>query len=387
MKPILTALLLILSIAASAARPVDRNYSLVLAATYPFLPTQHQLDSARIVGDNAVVIFYDTDGAFLVGTSWNFTGAPLTLPASTKVNNPGAHDTLLRFGREFFASFNVVVTDDSTLWHMGALGRRIWVIFTPYFSWYGPPTGGTSIINAMNFPIEVPGQPDLPSFAFDTAGSTKTLAIIGAHEAGHQMGLQHKGTVSNEYDGGYGTAGTQTSFAPIMGGGASYLKNSLIWWDGLVRSWDANQDDVEVIGGSVMDRAPIGFVGNDIGKHWYNARILVQDKPMYQLLAVRDSDYYKIDLSEPHTISLTVVPESFNPSGNVWATGDLAIDLLKEDLTPVSSSANTTVLNASLSIYLRSGVYYIKVRPDRSNPDNPTGYGFSCHYTITLGIS
>jgi hypothetical protein len=155
-----------------------------------------------------------------------------------------------------------------------------------------------------------------------------------------------------------------------------------LWWKG-TNVINIPQDDAEII----SSYSNLGRRLGDVGTTFNTAKYLSKDQITYSHIGLKDSDYYKIDIPSTQTITISITPKS-NGSGsrsptNADALLDAAIDLYDNSHTLIASSNDTSTLNASLSQSLTAGTYFIKVRCDRENVNNPSAYGFMGHYWIT----
>src|SRR5439155_25781130 len=124
---------------------------------------------------------------------------------------------------EKYSPFNIDVTTQDPGNRADRLTLQV-VIGGSYNTWLGDPAGGVSPLGAFF----TPGLPNT-SFVFSEDGvdTNKQIAEAAAHEAGHNLGLQHHsifdgtGQKTDEYD--PGTAAT----APIMG--VSYDATRGLW--------------------------------------------------------------------------------------------------------------------------------------------------------------
>jgi hypothetical protein len=355
-----------------------KNLFAILLFISSFAEAQRTADSIAI-SRGAVCIFYDFDGQFVPSTSgW---GININASPSAANANTATKDSITNFGREAFSPFNVIVTQDSTLYHLAAQGKRARIIFTSTCTWDGCINGGTTVVNSMTLPNET------PSFVFDNVGVTTTKASAAVHETGHQFGLGHQGiSGGSELNTGYGSG--QTSFAPIMGN--SYSKNMQVWWNGNLGNIAPpyNQYDITDLATGYRSASlayngtAAGFKTPDFGVTAQSARILLNGVAKYGLLSSLDSDYFQINIPSTQTVTIAIQPWSFG--ANTKPQLYVGFDLYQSDGLLVTSSSNTTVINATTVITVKRGTYILKVRPNRSSSNNPTGYGFMGHYTITF---
>ncbi|HWI93262.1 MAG TPA: PPC domain-containing protein [Flavisolibacter sp.] len=333
--------------------------------------SEHEKDSI-MVANGAICIYYDFDGQTVEGTAWNYNGAIVAAPSIVSTDT-AAMDFILNYGREQYYPFNIIVTRDSTLYFLAQRSRRIRVIFTPTYDWYCGGTtacaGGVSYVGSLFW------ADDTPSWAFDAINTTRGKAIVGAHEAAHQFGLQHFDT------NGFGSG--ENGLVPLLNQNSNiYSKNMTLWWKG-TNVINVPQDDAEMI----SSYSNLGRRLSDVGTTFNTAKYLSKDQITYSHIGLKDSDYYKIDVPSTQTITISITPKS-NGSGsrsptNADALLDAAIDLYDNSHTLIASSNDTSTLNASLSQSLTAGTYFIKVRCDRENVNNPSAYGFMGHYWIT----
>lgn len=326
--------------------------------------SEYLRDSSSIA-NGAAVILLDFDGQYVSGTTF---GSPITAAPSNANGSTATKDSILNYCREMLSMFNVIVTLDSTLFHLAPQGRKIRVIFTPTCEWFGCSAGGVSFPNSLTW------DTNTPSFAFDIVGNTRTKAICAVHEIGHQVGLGHQGVPgSTEYNPGSGTG--ETGAAPIMG--TAYAKNMPVWWSGTLGTTSDVQHDLPQL------VTAFGIKPDDVGSTFQQAKGLQNGAGFYGLIAVSDSDYFRIELPESKSVTIAVSPWSTG-SPNVSSTFDAAFDIYNKDKLLLQSSNAPTTLNASVTTTLPAGVYYVKVRADRQNANHTSGYGFMGHYSISF---
>lgn len=157
----------------------------------------------------AHVILIDADGHFLNGSSWNVSG-PLTLTYSG-MTEMEISQMVANVQRDYNA-FDVLVTADSTEFFKRDPRKRMRVIVTESWEWYGQ-AGGVAYVGSMDW------GDDTPCFVFSSllGYSGKYIGDAASHEAGHTMGLRHQcdwkdGVKTSEYSQGF-----TSDHAPIMG--------------------------------------------------------------------------------------------------------------------------------------------------------------------------
>lgn len=190
----------------------------------------------------APTIFIDFDGHTLVNTSWNYNG-PIACNSSG-LNTTQVTEVFNRVAEDF-RPFNVNVTTDSARFIAAPVNKRIRVMITTSYEWYGV-AGGVSFVGSFTW------GDDTPCFVFSSLHgfNVKNIAEAASHEAGHTLGLYHQALYDNncqltaEYHPGDGFG--ETSWAPIMGIG--YNRNLTTWYNGpTANACNAIQDDRAII--------------------------------------------------------------------------------------------------------------------------------------------
>ncbi len=169
------------------------------------------------------VIFLDFDGYTNTSIRWSVsTVAPANM---TDVEQ----DSVIARVKRIYNPFNVTVTKDEAVYNNADHKRRIRVVITESWEWYGQ-AGGVAYRGSF-----VWGD-NTPCFVFSSLlqYNYKYVGEACSHEAGHTLGLQHQavcenGVITSSYYGGkwYG----DIYRAPVMG--ASYaVSYDGEWWIG-----------------------------------------------------------------------------------------------------------------------------------------------------------
>ena len=177
---------------------------------------------------NPIILFYDFDGHYVASPFWN-SGRPFY------ANEAGIADSnviiVINKIKDYYAPFNVIVTNDETIFDNGTEGRRQRIIVTQTYSWNGNNNGGIAYIGTVGGANNGFTSTEVPSFVFTPLlnYNINDIAAIGAHEAGHAFGLNHQAQYDTTcklisvYSPGDGIV------APIMGAPNGRIGK---WWVG-----------------------------------------------------------------------------------------------------------------------------------------------------------
>ncbi len=313
----------------------------------------------------ASVIYLDFNGQLVSGTMWNVYGdincAPAILTAD-EISN------IYQRVVTDYTPFNVTVTTDENVYNSANPGKRMRVIVTDSWEWYGQ-AGGVAYLNSFTW-----GN-NTPCFVFSSllGYNTKKIAEACSHEAGHTLGLRHQsaydasGTKISEYNYGQGTS--EIGWAPIMG--AAYYENLSLWHNGPNSiSSTTMQDDIAIISGV------IGFQNDDYSNSISNAAALSTSKTGI-INSNNDVDFFSVNLSITKQVS--VVPQNVGANddgGNL----DIVLSVYDSQGVLLSTINDPSVLNAVTT--LAPGSYYLAV----STADNQytTRYGMLSKYNISV---
>ncbi len=346
-------------------------------------------DLQKIQSGNYHCIWLDFDGGFVSGTLWNtaYSNPFITYGPTTFVNNADSVNFIVNYTREKYKPFKVVVTKDSTLFFLTPQGRRSKVIVTPTDDWLGSFVGGISYYGTITWPIETPSWAfQIANSGGDTLYNLRTIGDVATHEAGHQYNLKHQSlyngaTLVNTYHPGYGT--NDSSFAPIMG--RPYDSKASIWWSGKNES-GVLQDDIGLFtsGWTGMNVASnLKLEDDDIGNLWQNAKYVeIGSTYNYIQTTLKDSDFYKFVLPRDSLVKLSVTP-FIEGLDSTFSAALLDVFLLNENRLVLWQSAGIGK-GAYLTANLKSGVYYVMIKPRKRIYYNATGYGFSGSYSIRV---
>jgi hypothetical protein len=310
------------------------------------------------------VILLDFDGQLVSGTSWNAGVAFNCLPANL---GTAAIAQIVDRVKNDYSPFNIVVTTDESVYNAASSNRRMRVIITETWEWFGQ-AGGTSFLNSFTW-----GN-NTPCFIFSSLlnYNEKQIAEAASHEAGHTFGLRHQATYNgttlvSEYNYGAGTG--ETSWAPIMGCG--YYKNLTTWHNGPNSMGSSSfQNDVAII-------AAITGMKNDDYSNTSSGAQPLSSSLTGTINSSADTDFFTVNLAAPKTHSL--VP--FNVGGlNEGANLDMVARIYNSHGQLITTVEDPATLNA-ISL-VNAGQYYIAVAVT-PNP-NAGVYGMLANYKISL---
>jgi hypothetical protein len=311
------------------------------------------------------VILLDFNGQLVSGTSWNYNGPITCTPAnltSTDISRIVDHVS------NDYSPFNVLVTTDETMYNAANPAKRIRVIITETWEWYGQ-AGGVSFIGSFTW------GDNTPCFVFSSLlnYNTKQIAEAASHEAGHTFGLNHQasydagGVLVSEYN--YGQGSGEIGWAPIMGCG--YYQNLTIWHNGATKyGVNSIQDDVTII------RNVVGLKTDDYSNTSTGAAVLLASMDGI-INSNTDIDFFSVSTSSAKTISA----EPFNVgTNNLAGNVDLVIKVYNQQKVLISTTDNP--LSLSSSVNLSAGQYYISVA---AVPNSyASTYGMEGKYKVSL---
>lgn len=328
-------------------------------------------------------IYIDFTGHTITGTRWNVAKGidPVVVTPYDTDGNPSTFsaaetavitETWQRIAEDY-APFNVNVTTvdpgadaiNRSSTTDDVYGTRLLVDPT---SWYqsGCGCGGVAYVGVFDSADNGYYQPALV-FTQGVGNGAKNIAEAGSHEVGHNLGLSHDGTDSVGYYGGQG------AWAPIMGVG--YYKAISQWSKGEYANANNTEDDY-----AVMTANGLGFRGADNGQSLAAATPITPGVVKSGVNAsVDDVDYFKVTLAAgTHTFKADPAAVGANLDINLVVFDQAGTQLAAWN--PPSgqlSSGTATGLNASGTLNLPAGTYYIRV--DDSGYGDPLTTGYSTY--------
>ncbi|MBL7730673.1 MAG: zinc-dependent metalloprotease [Chitinophagaceae bacterium] len=312
------------------------------------------------------VIFLDFDGHTVVGTGWNYDGPIYCAPAGLS-----STQMTIIFNRvaEDYRPFTVNVTTDSTKFLAAPLNRRVRVILTTTWEWYGA-TGGVSYPGTFN------DGDDMPCFVFaslfsggaDIINRPKNIAEAASHEVGHTLGLYHQALYDNncvrvtEYYGGQGSG--EIGWAPIMGVG--YYQNLTVWHNGPNPYGCTNyQSDLSIITNTdAFSTNGISFRTDDHSGSFATPTVANFVSNIFNVNGIieNNTDQDLVRFTVPANggrFVLNAVPYNVG-TGNAGSNLDLQITLYNDAQAQLNVYNPGTLLSSVIDTILNPGNYYLK---------------------------
>ena len=360
----------------TALAPTAQNAGTNALLTYPAAET-FRLHSKPGMSR---VLYLDFNGHTTSSTSWNtnFTGgAAFTTPVYNTDGNAASFSEgeqaniqeIWKRVSEDYAAWDVDVTTEEppleslrkTTSTDPAYGIRV-VIGGSSSQWLGAGAGGVAYMNSFGW------NTDTPAFVFPDQlgnGFPKYVAEATSHEVGHTVALNHDGkTDGTEY-----YTGT-SAWAPIMGVG--YSSTLTQFSRGEYAGANNTENDTADIDGFIPRSADLA--GDDILTAVPLSGASVSATGIIQSQA--DADLYRVDTGTG-LLSFNVVPA--NPDANL----DIMLALYNGSGNLIAT-ANPATLEASLSLNVPDGTYYLSV--DGTGAAGYSDYGSLGQFSLTGSV-
>ena len=312
------------------------------------------------------VILIDFDGHIVSNTVWNTNGDIVCTPANLTASE---QTEVINRVSEDFRPFNVTVTTSESVYAAGNPYKRMRVIITETWQWYGQ-AGGVAYNNSFTW------GDNTPCFVFSILlnYNVKKIAEATSHETGHTLGLRHQSVYDancnkiNEYNYGQGTG--ETGWAPIMG--CAYNQNLTTWHYGpSTISCSSMQDDAAIIAGIV------GYKTDDYSNSITSATAMAQSAE--GIIHKNDVDYLSVNLTTAATLS--ALP--FSIGNNLGADLDILLKIYNQSRVLINTINPSEQLSSS--VVLNPGQYYISVEP--TGNANTSVYGIMGKYNLALSAN
>lgn len=326
------------------------------------------------------VIYLDFDGHTVLGTGWNWSGPILAQPSTL---SPTAISEIFTRVAEDYRIFNINVTTDSSFFINAPVTKRVRIIVTPTYEWYGA-AGGVAYIGSFTWGDGTPAW----VFSGLLNNNVKNVAEAISHEAGHTLGLQHQSVFdascikTAEYSAGQGTG--EISWAPIMGVG--YYRNLTTWHNGpSAYGCTYVQSDIDIIADPSNG---FGLRTDDHGNDHFNASPIIISAQSFQTSGIinssGDRDVFRMDLPTTTNFKLNAIPENVGVS-NSGANLDVMVCLLNENGDTIGRYNPNSLLHAGVDTTLSSSTYYLVV--EGVGNINLLDYGSLGYYSLAGSLA
>ncbi len=319
------------------------------------LKTNAQVPVMSSYPSATAVLFLDFDGHTVTNTSWNYAGPIVCAPSgldNTKITS------IFNRVSEDYRPFNINVTTDSTKYLAAPIDRRMRVILTTSWEWYGA-AGGVAFISSFTW------GDDTPCFVFSgqLGYNVKFISEAAAHEAGHTFGLYHQAHYDancvkiSDYH--YGTGTGEIGWAPIMGVG--YYKNFTLWNNG-PNPYGCNniQSDLTVMTTS----NGFSYRTDDHQSAFNQATNATFSNNQFTVDGVitqnTDQDMFRFTMPANNRFVLNAIPYNVG-TGNEGSDLDLQVTLFNSSQTMLNVFNPGTLLSSVIDTTLNSGTYYLRV--------------------------
>ncbi|MDX1679483.1 MAG: InlB B-repeat-containing protein [Akkermansiaceae bacterium] len=340
------------------------------------------------------VIYLDFNGGIVSGTAWNSTVSSFdTLAWSRDTDRTTFSDSeqvqirlIWERMAEDFAPFDVNVTTDTAYDpdnYTGDRSRVGWCLFTPSKDRNGvsnPHDGSGGIAYVGVF-----GQSNYDNYspAWCQDYGQPNAAEVGSHEIGHNLGLSHDGTSTQEYYGGHAGTTNAPSWGPIMGTGYG---RAVSQWSKNTEYYDGNrtQDDFSVISSRIPYRADAH--GNDAA-----GATVLSDATVNLSSVIERSGDFDFFVFNTDTGSISFNATTYKCESSTWGSNlDILLELYDSNLNLLTSvGSNDGDVDAALNYSITTaGEYYLAVKPAgcgnplNSSPSGYTSYGSVGSYTL-----
>ena len=360
------------------------------------------------------VVYLDFTGHYLTATAWNNNADGTTTDyQALPFDKDGDNSTFSDLERadiaeiwhrvaEDFSSFDIDVTTEEPA-SFGANTGRILITSNhdasnnpmPHYT-----SGGVAYVNVWGVSYYEHYQPALVYYD-NLASAPYYIAEASSHELGHNLGLSHDGTIAHDgiaaqgYYTGHGLG--FVSWAPVMGVG--YYKNVTQWSRGEYLYANNTQDDLAIIDSKLQYRAD-----DHADSIAYATALLIDgnghlasSNPEFDALNYRPDNKGVIETNTDvdvfffetgaGAVELTINPawDAFTRTSKRGANLDIQATIFDSSGQEVISNPIDET-NATISVLLNKGLYYLEIAGSE-NIDSPyTNYGSLGQYYISGSV-
>lgn len=346
-------------------------------------------------------IYLDFDGATITGTGWNAAGQfnmdPInavgySLDGDYATFSPTEQANIYQIWQsvsEDFSSFDVNVTTavpasgvlERTNSQDTVFGTKALITNTTAI---GGGSGGIAFLASFDATNSAYYQ---PAFVFQQGlgNNTKAIAEAASHEVGHNLGLEHAGTIAHDAVAANGYYQGQGAWAPIMG--ASYYRPVTQFSSGEYQYSNNNQDDYAVIATNGLQQ-----IADDYGATLAGATALSSGTPLSGVIASpTDVDAFTFTASGATTVDVT--PAEVAPDLDTRLRiydGTQALVATIDPAVAMTNASTATGLGATYSFTATPGTYYATV--DGTGFGDPltngySNYGSRGRYSVSLSTT
>jgi hypothetical protein len=349
------------------------------------------------------ILYLDFNGMDVTGTAWNtannqslYKCTPYDLDGDPTTFNSQESEVITNTWKhvsEFFRPFGIDVTTEEPTPASFAGNRVARALITKNQDANGInnpsyTSGGVAYVGVFGSASYF--NTYSPAFVYyNQVGNSNAvyLAMVVAHEIGHNLGLSHDGTSTLVYYPGHGNG--YLSWGPIMG--APYGMDEIQWCKGDYYGANNQQDDLAIISGS------LSYTSDDHGDSISTATALLRTNVSgtYRwnssgtISKNTDADFFKFGLTK-RTVNIRIAP-LLNTNSPLGASLKTGLDLYNANGDLLVSVNDGLTADVNTNITLRTGEYYLKVYgagcgyPVSNPPSGFTSYGSLGSYTVSIG--
>ena len=359
------------------ARLADDIYD---TALYPDL----DIDIAALSSkpDSLYTLYLDFDGHVTSGTSWNsrFGGADIVTPrfntdgnrektSFSAADEAAIYEIWLRVSEDFMPfDLNVTTVEPPPESFTDGRAQRV-VIGGANSDWYN-----SSGVVGISFRSSFTRKADVPNFVFsETLGNDPNgIATVVSHEAGHTLGLGHKGKGKKEY-----YSGTK-GWGPLMG---NPINQKLTQWSkGEYKDASNTDDELEIL----TTQNGFGYRDDDYGDSFDEAAVLsiVGGKGKISGIVERNTDVdYFVFESDGSALEFFIggIPRVTNL--------DVLVNVYSENRQLIRTYNDDERLDAEFIFEEAAGTYYLTVEGTgrKISQGIYSDYGSLGAYTVQVG--